>query len=161
MINVVGLGYIGLPTALMFAAAGNKVIGTDIDHNRVSLLKDMVIPFDEKGMDELLDKAKSNIEFTTEYAETDVYIITVPSPYDAQTKRVDPSYIIDSVKTTLEIANDGSILIVESTVSPGTHDKYVRPLIEEHVSETGETIHLVHAPERILPDNMVYELEYN
>lgn len=162
MINVIGLGYIGLPTILTLAAAGNRVVGTDTDINRVKMLQKGIIPFEEKGMKDLMELAQANdIEFTDEYQNTDIYIITVPSPYDEQTKKVDPSYIIDSTRTVLEKANDDAIVVIESTVSPGTIDKNVRPLIDNHMNETGETVHLVHAPERILPGNMVHELKHN
>ena len=88
MINVIGLGYIGLPTALMFAASGNKIIGTDIDDKRVRGLQEGVIPFEEKGMTDLYDKAvKNDIQFSNEYHETDMYIITVPTPYDSYSKK--------------------------------------------------------------------------
>lgn len=162
MINVIGLGYIGLPTALMLAASGNDVIGTDIDEERVKVLQDGVVPFEEKGMLELMKKAlKNNVTFSTEYQETDMYIITVPTPYDRYSKKIDPIYIETAVRTTIKKAEDNAIIVVESTVSPGTIDKYIRPIIEEGQERAGKTFNLVHAPERILPGNMVYELQYN
>lgn len=162
MINVIGLGYIGLPTALMFAASGNEIIGTDIDKERVKGLQEGIIPFEEKGMSELYNEAaKNNIQFSSEYHETDMYIITVPTPYDSYSKRIDPTYIQEAVKTVLEVALDHSTIVVESTVSPGTIDKYIRPIVEQGEQEQDKTFNLVHAPERILPGNMVHELRYN
>lgn len=162
MINVIGLGYIGLPTALMLAARGNQVVGTDLSQERIASLKAGQIPFEEKGMAELFEEAKTNeIQFSEDYLETDMYIITVPTPYDPKTKKIDPSYIQVAVKTTLEKALDGAIIVVESTVSPGTMDRYVLPLVQAAEEETGKSYELVHAPERILPGNMVYELEHN
>lgn len=162
MINVIGLGYIGLPTALMLGARGNNVVGTDINADRIKTLKKGMVPFEEKGIKDLFEEAReNNIEFTTEYIETDLYIITVPTPYDRDTKKIDPSYIQQSVKTALGKALDEAIIVVESTVSPGTIDKYILPIVEKAEEKQGKTFHLVHAPERILPGNMVHELQYN
>lgn len=162
MINVIGLGYIGLPTALMLAANGNEVIGTDIDEERVNVLQSGTVPFEEKGMPELMEEAmNNNVSFSTEYQETDMYIITVPTPYDRYSKKIDPFYIENAVRTTLDRALDNAIIVVESTVSPGTIDKYIRPIVEEGQERENKTFNLVHAPERILPGNMVHELQYN
>lgn len=162
MINVIGLGYIGLPTALMLGARGNDVVGTDINTERIKTLKKGMVPFEEKGINDLFQEALENdIEFTTEYIETDLYIITVPTPYDKDTKKIDPSYIQKSVETALGKALNEAIIIVESTVSPGTIDKYILPIVEKAEEQQGKTFHLVHAPERILPGNMVHELQYN
>ncbi|WP_124059176.1 nucleotide sugar dehydrogenase [Vaginisenegalia massiliensis] len=162
MINVIGLGYIGLPTALMLAANGNEVVGTDILQKTVENLQQGKLTFEEKNLDTLFKKAVDNgIQFSTNYQETDMYIITVPTPYDLKTKKIDPSYVIEAVKTTVQNAKNNSIIVVESTVSPGTHDKFVKPIIHDAQKILGKTLHLVHAPERILPGNMVYELEHN
>lgn len=162
MINVIGLGYIGLPTALMLASHGIQVIGTDYNANIVKELNAGHVTFKEKGLDELFANAvKSGIKFTTEYQAADTYIISVPTPYDKFTKKVDPTYVIEAVKDALKVATKGCIIIIESTISPGTIDKFVRPVIKENNLVIGEDVHLVHAPERIIPGNMVYELIHN
>ena len=162
MINVIGLGYIGLPTALMLAASGNEVIGTDIKEETIEMLKNGEIPFEEKGMTELYEEAaKNNIRFTSEYQKTDMYIITVPTPYVRSSKKIDPSYIQTAVNTVLDVCEEGAIIVVESTVSPGTIEKFIKPVIENRDFELGKDVYLVHAPERILPGNMVYELKHN
>src|SRR5690606_25134121 len=95
MINIIGLGYIGLPTALMFAKSGVKIVGTDNNPELVESLHNNKLTFEEKGLQELFEQAVANgITFTTEYQKTDTYIITVPTPYDTVTKKIDPSYII-------------------------------------------------------------------
>ncbi|MDT2830951.1 nucleotide sugar dehydrogenase [Vagococcus carniphilus] len=162
MINVIGLGYIGLPTALMLAAHNNEIVGTDFNEKLVSTLKMGKTTFEEKGLDELFDDALSKgITFTTEYVSTDKYIITVPTPYDKDNKKIDPSYVIKAVNSVLEVCKKNTLLIIESTVSPGTIDKYIRPEIEKSNFDLGKTIHLIHAPERILPGNMIHELKFN
>ena len=162
MINVIGLGYIGLPTALMMASHGVEVIGTDYNAELVATLNAGKTTFKEDGLIELFQNAvSSGIKFTTEYQVTDTYIISVPTPYDKFSKKVDPCYVVAAVKDVMKVCPEGATIVVESTVSPGTIDRYVRPVIEEKGFKTGEDINLVHAPERIIPGNMVYELVHN
>ncbi|HEL2684717.1 TPA: nucleotide sugar dehydrogenase [Streptococcus suis] len=162
MINVIGLGYIGLPTVLMLAANGVKVVGTDYNEELVNTLNSGNTTFKEKGLDELFEKAvEAGVEFTTEYQTTDIYIISVPTPYDSESKKIDPTYVVKATKTVLDNCKKGAILVIESTISPGTIDRFIRPIVEEKGYTIGEDIHLVHAPERIIPGNMIYELEHN
>ncbi|MCO8291376.1 nucleotide sugar dehydrogenase [Tetragenococcus halophilus] len=162
MINVIGLGYIGLPTALMFAKSGVPVVGTDLNEELVGSLSKGKLAFEEEGLGELFQNAKDNgIEFTTDYQESDTYIISVPTPYIPSTKKLDSKYVMKAVEKVLDVCHKGSILIIESTISPGTIDKNIRLEIEKRDFVIGEDVHLVHAPERIIPGNMVYELEYN
>lgn len=162
MINVIGLGYIGLPTALMLASHGQEVIGTDYNRELVSTLNAGKTTFKEEGLDELFQKAlEDGIKFTTEYQVTDTYIISVPTPYDAFSKKIDPSYVISAVNEVMNVCPKGAVVVIESTVSPGTICKYVHPEIEKKGLTLGKDIHLVHAPERIIPGNMVFELLHN
>ena len=162
MINVIGLGYIGLPTALMMASHGVEVVGTDYNKELVATLNAGKTTFKEEGLDELFDDAvKSGIKFTTEYQVTDTYIVSVPTPYDEVSKKVDGKYVQTAVKEIMRICPKGAIVVIESTVSPGTIDRQVRPIVEENGFVIGKDLHLVHAPERIIPGNMVYELLHN
>ena len=162
MINVVGLGYIGLPTALMFAAHGVEVVGTDYNRTLVDTLNAGKTTFEEEGLDELFQKAVSQgIRFSHEYQSTGLYIVAVPTPYDKTSKKVDAGFVEKAVENVLEVCPKGAVIVVESTVSPGTIDKHVRPVIEAKGFVTGKDIHLAHAPERIIPGNMVYELKHN
>lgn len=162
MINIIGLGYIGLPTALMFAKSGVNVIATDYNKDLVKSLSEGKLTFEEKGLEELFQVALSNgIKFTTEYQKASTYIIAVPTPYIKESKKLDQKFLLAAVSGILDVCEKGSIIIIESTVSPGTMDKYIRPMIEEREISIGEDIHLVHAPERIIPGNMIYELEHN
>ena len=162
MVNVIGLGYIGLPTALMMASHGVEVIGTDYNKELVDTLNAGKTTFKEDGLDELFQNAvKAGIKFTTEYQNTDVYIVSVPTPYDKFSKKVDACYVVEAVKDVMKVCHKGATVVIESTVSPGTIDKFVRPVIEENGFTIGQDINLVHAPERIFPGNMVYELLHN
>ncbi|RLQ86712.1 nucleotide sugar dehydrogenase [Planomicrobium sp. Y74] len=162
LINVIGLGYIGLPTALILAKNGNKVVGTDSNSSIVNSLTQGNLSFEEKGLQKLFEEAIENeVEFSTKYKTTDTYILAVPTPYIEESKKLDPVYVISAVNSVLDVCLKGTAIIIESTISPGTIDKFVRPVIEERGLKIGEDIHLLHAPERIIPGNMVYELEYN
>lgn len=162
MINVIGLGYIGLPTALMMASHGVEVVGTDYNKDLVATLNAGKTTFREDGLDELFaDALKAGIKFSTEYQVTDTYIVSVPTPYDKFSKKVDACYVVAAIESVLKVAPKGATIVVESTVSPGTMDKFVRPAVENAGFKIGEDIHLVHAPERIIPGNMVYELLHN
>lgn len=159
-VNVIGLGYIGLPTALMLAAGGTEVVGTDIDQSIVDGLNGGSVGFEEEGLQELFEKAKSNkIKFTTEYEKANVYIIAVPTPYVKRNKKVDATYVKKAVCAVMDVCESGSIVVIESTISPGTIEKQIRPIVRNY--EKAKDIHLVHAPERIIPGRMVYELKNN
>jgi len=162
MVNVIGLGYIGLPTALMLASHGVEVIGTDYNSELVATLNANKTTFKEEGLEELFHEAvNAGIKFTTEYQVTDTYIVSVPTPYDRFSKKVNPVYVVEAVKDILKTNPRGAKIVIESTVSPGTIERQIRPVIEQAGFKTGEDIHLVHAPERIIPGNMVYELLHN
>ena len=146
MVNVIGLGYIGLPTALMMASHGVEVVGTNHSQGKVDMLKSGKTTFKEKGLDELFQAALAG---------------GIQTPYDEFTKKVDMSYVNTAIGDVLKVAPKSAIVVVESTISPGSIDRYVRPYVEEKGFKIGEDIHLVHAPERIIPGNMIYELLHN
>ena len=156
-INVIGLGYIGLPTALMLTKGDFEIVGTDFNQRLIDKLVDRTMRFSESGMKELFEDACSrNIRFTTEYEQADVYIVAVPTPYIKVTKKVDASYVADAVTKIIEVCPENSIIIIESTISPGTIDSYIRPIIREH-----KKINIAHAPERIIPGRIITELNNN
>lgn len=162
MINVIGLGYIGLPTALMMASHGVEVVGTDYNEKLVETLNAGQTTFKEDGIDELFQNAvKAGVRFTTEYQKTDTYIVSVPTPYDKFSKKVDACYVIAAIKEIMKVCPKGAIVVIESTISPGTMDNFIRPVVKSYGFKIGEDIHLVHAPERIIPGKMVYELLHN
>ena len=120
MINVIGLGYIGLPTALMMASHGVEVIGTDYNKELVATLNAGKTTFKEDGLDELFhDAVKAGIKFTTEYQKTDMYIVSVPTPYDKFSKKVDARYVVAAVKEVLKVCPD------EATLPPQCRDSTV------------------------------------
>lgn len=159
---VVGLGYIGLPTALMLAAHDVDITGVDYDTRLVETLCSGSTTFEEKGLVELFAKAKyKGIVFSDAYVQADVYIVAVATPYNKDTKKVDASYVIRAMQSVLNICPKGAVIIIESTISPGTVDRDIRPLVVAAGMECGRDIHLAHAPERIIPGNMIDELLNN
>ncbi len=161
-LNVVGLGYIGLPTSLMFSSVGLVVHGTDINKSTIEKLKSHQLPFEEEGLFDLLNQSLNNhITFSSEIIKADFYVIAVPTPYISKSKTVDPSYIVSATKSLLGKTNKDSIIIIESTVSPGTIKNFIAPIIENFNINNNTKLTLAHAPERIIPGNMVHELKTN
>lgn len=87
--------------------------------------------------------------------------MSVPTPYDKFSKKIDTNYVNADVKEVMKVCPKGATVVIESTVSPGTIDKFVRTIIEKNGFAIGKVINLVHAPERIIPGKMVYELLNN
>jgi UDP-N-acetyl-D-mannosaminuronic acid dehydrogenase len=161
-LSVIGLGYIGLPTALAFASANLAVHGTDINLSLINKLNNKILPIEETGMDELFEKSFSNnILFSSSMVQSKFYLIAVPTPYLHKSKKVDPNFIIAAIKSLLGHTLPDSIIIIESTVSPGTIEKFILPIINEYNVKNNLNIKVAHAPERIIPGNMVYEIKNN
>ncbi|MCL1998530.1 MAG: nucleotide sugar dehydrogenase [Turicibacter sp.] len=146
----------------MLAANGEQVVGVDKDSDLLAKLLDGKITFEEDGLEELFKSAvKCGISFQSACTAAEIYIIAVPTPFDKITKKIDPAYVITAIDSVLDICPKGSIIVIESTVSPGTIDKFVRPAVAAREFAIGSDIHLVHAPERIIPGNMIAELRDN
>lgn len=162
LINVIGLGYIGLPTALMMASKGMKVVGTDSKTEIVDSLNSNCLTFKEQGLEELYQKAiQEGIIFSNQYYEADYYIIAVPTPFNKTNKKIVVDYLVKAVNDVIDKCKKNSIIIIESTVSPGTIDTYIRPLIDGKNKKNNLSINIAHAPERIIPGRMVEELLHN
>lgn len=162
LISVIGLGYIGLPTALMLASKGINVVGVDYNKAVVESLQKGLLTFEETGLAELYASAvKNGIRFSNEYEPADIYIVAVPTPFHKRNKKVVADYLISAVKKISEVCREEITIVVESTVSPGTIDKFIRPIVCETGMCQNKIIHLAHAPERIIPGKMIDELVYN
>ena len=112
----------------MLASHGVEIIGTDYNKKLVETLNEGKTTFKEDGLEELFASAvNAGIKFTTEYQKTDTYIVSVPTPYDKFSKVIDSCYVVSAVKSIMEVCPKGAIVVIESTVSPGTIDKFVRP----------------------------------
>ena len=158
-ICVLGLGYIGLPTSLLLAEAGHEITGVDIDEEKVELLKNGELPFEEPGMEELFQNAKDNFKAETSVEASDVFIIAVPTPLDSSLNIPD----LNAVKSATEMIgphlSDGDLVILESTVPPATSENLILPILERY--NGGTDFYLAHSPERAIPGNTIEEMRNN
>jgi UDP-N-acetyl-D-mannosaminuronic acid dehydrogenase len=160
-ISVIGLGYVGFPTAVLFANSGHNVLGVDINDNLVnninlgkhSIEDNQISMIYKKIIDTNCFKADTNV------SEADVYIIAVPTP--VQSKKIDLKYVISACKSIATVIKKGDVVIIESTISPGTTEGSVKSELEVSGLKAGEDFYLVHIPERVQPGNIYNELIYN
>jgi UDP-N-acetyl-D-mannosaminuronic acid dehydrogenase len=153
-ICVIGLGYIGLPTACLFANAGYEVIGVDVNQETIGKLNQEKLPFQEKGLEELFEKALPNMSFKTRPEAADVFLIAVPTPLDKEAKMADLRYVRAATKSISNSIKVDNLVILESTVPPGTCERLILPMLKNKA-------HLVHCPERAIPGNTIHEMIYN
>ncbi|NBJ68806.1 MULTISPECIES: nucleotide sugar dehydrogenase [Clostridia] len=160
----IGLGYIGLPTSIMFANHDVEVLGVDVKREAVEMLNNGKIHIEEPGLQEALDNSIASGKFkaSLEPQPADVFIIAVPTPNnDDQFKSADLSYVMQATENIIPFLKKGNVVIVESTIAPRTMDDYVKPKLEEAGFVIGKDIYLVHCPERVLPGQILNELIYN
>lgn len=163
-ICTIGLGYIGLPTSIMFAKHDVKVVGVDVKEDVVNLLNEGIIHIKEPGLQEALNEVidKGTFKASTKPEKANVFIIAVPTPNNNDLyKSCDLTFVLDAVNSVIPYLEKGNVVIVESTIAPRTMDDYVKPLIEEKGFIIGEDIYLVHCPERVLPGQILHELVHN
>ncbi|MDQ0227162.1 nucleotide sugar dehydrogenase [Metabacillus niabensis] len=159
-----GLGYIGLPTSIMFAKHGVDVLGIDVQQKVVDSLNQGKIHIEEPGLQEALEEVMASGKFKASTApeKGDVFIIAVPTPNrDDQYKSVDLKYVLSAVEMIIPYLETNNTVIVESTIAPRTTDDHVKPLLEKAGFTIGEDLFLVHCPERVLPGQIMHELIHN
>ena len=161
-ICIVGLGYIGLPTATMFSCYGHKVIGVDVNEKVVNNINKGKIIIEEPNLEELVEDVvkKGNLIASISPKESDVFIISVPTPIKDD-KTSDMSYVISATKSIVKYLKEGNIVILESTSPVGTTEEVVKPIIEESGLKVGRDIMLGYCPERVIPGKIIYELKNN
>lgn len=163
-ITVLGLGYIGLPTAIMFANYGQKVIGVDVNPAVINELSKGLVHIEEPGLQDALNEAISNNNFEVQQnvGSSDVFIVSVPTPNNPdELKSCSLEYVKSAINMVIPNLEKGNTIIVESTIAPRSMEDHVRPMIEEAGFEIGKDIFLVHCPERVLPGQVLHELIYN
>lgn len=163
-LTVVGLGYIGLPTSIMFAKHGVDVLGVDINQKTIDSLQSGKVNIEEPGLQEVFEEVleAGKLKVSTQPDEADAFIISVPTPNnDDEYESCDISIVLRAVNSVLPHLKKGDTIIVESTIAPRTMDDHVKPLIEEKGFTIGEDVYLVHCPERVLPGKILEELVYN
>ncbi|MGY3715234.1 nucleotide sugar dehydrogenase [Sutcliffiella cohnii] len=158
---IVGLGYIGLPTAAIFADAGIQVVGVDISENIVNTINKGEIHIEEPGLPDLVKRVvkEGKLKASTVPEQADAYIIAVPTPI-FEDYRANIDYVVSACRNIASLAKKGDIVIVESTIPPRTMSDIVAPIFNEY-GLTQEDIYLAHCPERVLPGRILVELIEN
>lgn len=167
-VAVVGLGYIGLPTAAILAKQGIRVIGVEVSQERVDVINSGRAPFVEPALEEVLVATvkAGKLSATTEMPHADVYILAVPTPFKGD-HEADLSYVKDASEAVAPQLVGDELVILESTSPPGTTEKvaeYIlakRPDLSFDGADGKPIIHFAHAPERVLPGRIMVELISN
>jgi len=159
---VIGLGYVGLSTACVLASKGFKVIGVDVNQKLVEGLSQANIDPLEPGLAILANSAIKSGNLIPKFSpqEADAFIICVPTPPTEENK-ADLSYVKTAVKSALPYLRRGNLVILESTVPPGTTKEIVKPILEKNGLKIGNGLCLAYCPERVLPGNILKELVGN
>ncbi|WP_075617252.1 nucleotide sugar dehydrogenase [Paenisporosarcina indica] len=161
-ICVVGLGYIGLPTAVMFANHGHQVHGVDVNEKTVTMIQQKKLHIEEYGLQERLDKAidSGSLTVSTKPIKADVFIIAVPSPIKAD-KTADLEYVRMATASTVPYLEKGNLVVLESTVPPRTVEDVMMPELIKANLEFGMELFVSHSPERVIPGRVFEELVSN
>lgn len=159
---VVGLGYIGLPTAAMFANHGWIVHGVDVNQEAVDMINKGKIHIEEIGLGEMVEKAVKGrtLKASIEVEEADCFIIAVPTPHNSD-NTANLEFLVQAIQSVLGKVKKGNTVIVESTIPPRTINDVVAPLFEKAGWKVGEEIYLAHCPERVLPGRILVEIVEN
>ena len=165
-LTVVGMGYIGLPTATLFATAGFKVFGYDVNEQIIDTLKSGKIHIVEPDLQEAFENAlnSGNLIPTNELIESDIFIICVPTPFkeDHEEKLADLSYVEKASKTVGKVLRKGNLVVLESTVPPNTTEQIMGKILEKESNlKMNEDFYVAHCPERVLPGKILHELRNN
>jgi UDP-N-acetyl-D-mannosaminuronic acid dehydrogenase len=161
-ICVLGLGYIGLPTAGTFATSGIKVVGVDVNPKVVGTLKSGGLHIQEPGLRTIVQAAfqSGNLTVQPEPSEADAFIIAVPTPIH-EDKTADLSYVKSAAESIGPFLRKGNLVVLESTSPPLTTRDVVRPILERSGLRAGPDFLLAYSPERVLPGQILRELIEN
>ncbi len=156
---VLGLGYIGLPTASVLATNGYHVLGVDVSSHVVETVNNGGIHIEEPGLQTLVRAAtgSGNLRAAQAPEGADVFILALPTPLTSD-KRADMTFVTRATESIVPCLSKGSLVILESTSPPGTCRCLIRPLLERSGLIVGEDIFLAHCPERVLPGKILKEL---
>jgi len=161
-ISVIGLGYVGLPTAILAAQAGLDVFGFDVDIEKVERIKkgtpSILEPEILSRLDQVLKSGKFNIDFQLQPA--DCFLIAVPTPL-TEDKKADMSHVFEAGKEIARVLKPGNLVVLESTVKVGTTEKLAKLLEEKSGLKLGIDFYVAHCPERVLPGRAFKELVEN
>ena len=164
---VIGLGYIGLPTAAVLAQAGKTVIGVDIKQDNVDAINAGQVPFVEEGLEAVLAGvvAQGKLSAQLETPAADAYIVSVPTPFKGN-HEADLSYIEAAARGIAPQLKGGELVVLESTAPPGATEHMADVILEARPEFTKEpnlanSLYFSHAPERVLPGRIMIEMVEN
>src|SRR5205809_3040858 len=162
-ICLLGLGYIGLPTGSMFALAGKNVVGVDPSPRVQTALRSGRASIDEPELQTLVTAAinSGRLRVQTKPEAADAFIIAVPTPLDPTTNRADLTFVRQAARDIVPFLRRGNLVVLESTVPPGTTRDVLAPILAESGLVPGQDIFVAHCPERVLPGRILVELEQN
>lgn len=171
-ICILGLGYIGLPTASMFATHGLKVVGVDINHSIIETLQAGRIHIHEPGLGEVVERAlkSGNLSVATRPEPADAFLIAVPTPFyehdfgqvDGQPyKKADMRAVTSATEAIVPHLRQGNLVVLESTSPPRTTLDLVVPILEKSGLKAGQDFFVAYSPERVLPGQILRELVEN
>ncbi len=171
-ICILGMGYIGLPTASTFAANGVQVLGVDVNHQIVNTLRNGHIHIHEPGLADIFEAAvaSGNLVVATQPEEADAFIIAVPTPfysdrtgeYEGRTyKLADMRAVTSAAESIIPCLRKGNLVVLESTSPPRTTVELVAPILARSGLEPGRDFYLAYSPERVLPGKILRELVEN
>lgn len=160
-VTILGLGYIGLPTSALIASKGINVNGVDLNENVVNILNSGKIHIIEPDLDFLVKKVVELGTFKayTSVVKSDVYVIVVPTPFKGNFEP-DISYVEQAARSVIPFLKSGDLFIIESTSPVGTTEK-INEIIYGERPDLRDKINIAYCPERVLPGNIIYELENN
>ncbi len=161
-ICMIGLGYIGLPTASTFAKHGIKVTGVDNNPEVIDALKHGRVHIYEPGLGEMVTEAleSGKLSVADKAVEADAFIIAVPTPFYGD-KKADLSFVRDAAESIVSVLRTGNLVILESTSPPLTTTGVVKPILEKSGLKAGKDFKLAYSPERVLPGQILKELTDN
>ena len=152
-ICIVGAGYVGLTTAVCFAEMGNEVKIIDIDKEKIEKIKSGIAPIYEEGLQKLMEKNLDRIEATTSYSiEENIIFICVGTP-SLPDGKINLKYVLDAAENVAKNMKEESIVVIKSTVFPGTTQKIVKPLIEKY----GKKFSIAMNPEFLREGKAIYD----
>jgi UDP-N-acetyl-D-mannosaminuronic acid dehydrogenase len=159
---ILGLGYIGLPTASMFATHGVDVVGVDVNPHVVETLNRGEIHIEEVGLAELVKQAVNDGKFVvkTQPEAADAFIIAVPTPIKDD-KSAQMKMVASASEMILPYLRAGNLVILESTSPPNTTMGLIKPILEKSGLIAGKDFYLAYSPERVLPGKILHEMVYN
>jgi len=157
----IGLGYIGLPSAIVAADNGIEVVGVDVNPHVVETINKGKIHIVEPGLADLAAKVVSNgwLKAQSEPESSDVFLIVVPTPFTGD-HEPDTSYVEAATRNVIPFLKEGDLYIIESTSPVGTTENMAELIFSER-PELKDKIYIAYCPERVLPGNIIYELVNN